>query len=211
MSAAFSANRPLHALLLLYALIWTGTAIAPRDLPTWVLENLLALCFVGLLVVTYRRFPFSNLSYLLIAVFLSLHAIGANTGYAHAPIGDWLKNAFGLSRNPYDRVAHFAFGFLLAYPVREILVRAAGVRGPVANWLALSLIVAASTCFEIIEAAVAEIVSPGTGPSWLGAQGDEWDAQLDMSASLFGAALVMLITMVVERICRDNLKSSQSR
>jgi putative membrane protein len=210
-SAAFSANRSLHALLLLYGLIWTAAAIAPRDLPTWALENLLALCFVALLVVTYRRFPFSNLSYLLIAIFLSLHAIGAHTGYAHAPIGDWLKNAFGLSRNPYDRVAHFAFGFLLAYPVREILARAAGLRGPIANWLALSLIVAASTCFEIVEGAVAEIVSPGTGPSWLGAQGDEWDAQLDMGAALVGAVLAMIITMVVERIGRHNLKPGEWR
>jgi putative membrane protein len=209
--ASFSANRLLHALLLLYGLTWTATAIAPRDSPTWALENLLALLFVGLLVVTYRRFSFSNLSYLLIAVFLSLHAVGAHTGYANAPIGDWLKNAFGLSRNPYDRVAHFAFGFLLAYPVRELLVRIAGVRGPIRNWLALSLIVAASTCFEIIEAAVAEIVSPGTGPSWLGAQGDEWDTQLDMGSSLFGAALAMLITTMVERICRPNLKPGESR
>jgi putative membrane protein len=190
---SFSANRPLHAMLVAYGLIWTATAIAPRDPPTWVLENLLVLFFVGLLVATYRRFSFSNLSYLLIAMFLSLHAVGAHTGYANTPIGDWLKNALGLSRNPYDRAAHFAFGLLLAYPAREILVRAAGVRGPVTNWVALSLITAASTCFEIVEALVAEIVSPGTGPSWLGAQGDEWDSQLDMGASLIGAALAMLI------------------
>lgn len=105
-----------------------------------------------------------------------------------------------MHRNPYDRVAHFTFGLLLAYPLRELLVRGLGVRGALANWLPVSLILAASTCFEIIEAVVAQIVSPMTGPSWLGAQGDEWDAQLDMASALLGASVAVLVTWTVTRV-----------
>jgi len=195
----FSSNRFLHVVLAAYALVWIATAIVPRDWPTWALENLLVIICVGVFAVTYRRFAFSNLSYLLIAIFLSLHAVGAHSGYTQMPVGDWLKTALGLRRNPYDRVIHCAFGLLLAYPVRELLIRTSEVRGWATNWLPVGLIVAASTCFEVIESAVAEIVSPGAGPAWLGAQGDEWDAQLDMAAALLGAVAAMLITWSSER------------
>lgn len=195
----FSANRFLQILLAAYAAVWIVTAIHPRDWQTWALENLLVVVFAGILVVTWRRFAFSNLSYLLVAIFLCLHAIGAHTGYAHTPIGDWLKAAFGLGRNPYDRMIHGAFGLLLAYPIRELLVRTSTVEGGTANWLTISLVVGASSCFEVVEAAVAELVSPGTGPPWLGAQGDEWDAQLDMAAALAGAVMAMLVTWLRDR------------
>jgi len=192
-SPPFSSNRFLQAMLSGYALVWIAAAIMPRDWPTWALENLLVVIAIGVFAVTYRRFAFSNLSYLLIAIFLCLHAIGAHSGYMHTPVGDWMKTTLGLARNPYDRVIHCAFGLLLAYPVRELLIRTGDVRGWAANWLPIGLVVAASTCFEVIESAVAEMVSPGTGPAWLGAQGDEWDAQLDMAAALLGAVAAMLI------------------
>ena len=190
---SFRANRFLQLILAAYAVVWCATAIAPRDWPTWLLENLLVVITVGGLALTYRRFAFSNVSYLLIALFLVLHAIGAHSGYMHTPIGDWLRDAFGLRRNPYDRVIHCAFGLLLAYPLRELLMRTGEVRGWAANWLPVGLVLAVSTCFEVIESAVAEIVSPGTGPAWLGAQGDDWDAQLDMAAALLGASAAMVI------------------
>src|SRR5687767_9850005 len=195
----FSVNRFLHVLVATYAVVWILTAIQPRDWQTWALENLLVVVFVGILAATYRRFPFSNLSYLLIGTFLCLHAIGAHTGYAHSPVGDWLKSAFALDRNPYDRVIHGAFGLLLAYPMRELFIRTSKADAGAANWLTIGLVMAASSSFEVVEAVVAEIVSPGTGPAWLGGQGDEWDAQLDMAASLAGAISAMLITWVRER------------
>ena len=185
-------NRFLQLILAAYALVWCATAIAPRDWPTWLLENLLVAIAVAVLALTYHRFAFSNLSYLLMAVFLSLHAIGAHSGYMHTPAGDWLRDMFELRRNPYDRIIHGAFGFLLAYPLRELLMRTGPVHGWPANWLPVSLILAASTCFEIVESIVAEMFSPGTGPAWLGAQGDEWDAQLDMASALLGAITALL-------------------
>jgi putative membrane protein len=195
----FRTNRFLRAVLAIYALVWIAMAIGPRDWPTWALENLLVFLVVAVLAATYRRFPFSNLAYLLIAIFLCLHAVGAHSGYAHTPVGDWLRATFGLARNPYDRVIHCAFGLLLAYPVRELLLRTAGVGRGAAGWLAVGILVAASSCFEVIEAIAAEFVSPGSGPAWLGAQGDEWDAQFDMAVALLGALVAILILWWRER------------
>ena len=190
----FRENRFLQLIIAGYAVIWIATAIAPRDWPTWLLENILVVLAIGVLVLTYRQFAFSNLSYLLIALFLALHANGAHTGYMHSPIGAWLRDTLELRRNPYDRVIHCAFGLLLAYPLRELLVRTGGIRGWAANWLPVILVLAASTCFEVIESVVAAIVSPDSGPAWLGAQGDEWDAHFDMGMALLGAVAAMLIT-----------------
>lgn len=198
-SPSFPHNRFLQIVLAAYVLVWIGSAINPRDWLTWVLENILVVVFIGLMAATYRRFTFSNLSYLLIALFLSLHAIGTHTGYAHSPIGDWLKEALGLGRNPYDRIIHFGFGLLLAYPLRELLIRTGNLGGKVASWMAVNLILAASVVFEIVESVVAETISPGTGPAWLGAQGDQWDMQLDLAVALIGGLAAVLLISWRER------------
>ncbi len=100
----------------------------------------------------------------------------------------------------FDRIGHGAFGLLLAYPLREIVGRLSGVRGALVYWLSIAAVLALSSVFEIIEAVVAEIVSPGAGPAWLGAQGDEWDAQMDIAAALGGACAAMLATFLIERL-----------
>src|SRR5688572_8275259 len=102
----FASNRSLHGILAAYSIVFIVTALTADDRLTWVLENILVVLGVGVLAWTHRRFAFSNVSYLLIALYLCLHAVGANTGYMHAPAGEWLRDAFGLSRNPYDRVIH---------------------------------------------------------------------------------------------------------
>jgi putative membrane protein len=195
----FASNRFLQILSALYALVWLVAAIGPRDFPTWALENLLVVLFVALLAATYRRFAFSNTSYLLLGIFLCFHAYGAHYGYAHTPFGDWLKSSFALQRNPYDRIIHCAFGFLLVYPLREILLRIARIRPGATLWLAPSMILAASTFFEVVEAIVAELVSPGAGPEWLGGQGDPWDSQSDMTVATLGALATMAVAWLVER------------
>ena len=192
-------NRFPRWLLAIYGIVWSATAIGVRDWPTWALENILVVLAVAILVATHRRFAFSNTSYLLITVFLCLHAYGARHGYAHTPAGDWAKAAFDLGRNYYDRVIHCAFGLLLVYPMREILLRAPGISRAAAGWLAWALVLAASTVFEVIESIIAETVSPGTGPAWLGAQGDEWDAQQDMIMATVGAGFALLVTWWRER------------
>ena len=189
----------LLGLLAWYGLLWIVLAIEPRDRQDWLLENLLALSAVAVLVATYRRFQFSTTSYLLMTAFLSLHAVGAHYTYAQVPFGFWLQDEFGLARNPFDRLVHFAYGLLLAYPLRELLVRLAGVRGLWSFYLPVSGMLAQSGFFEIVEAVVAQIVSPELGAAYLGTQGDEWDAQKDMMAAFSGALLCMAIVLVSEK------------
>lgn len=188
----------LYGLLAWYGLLWTALAVAPHDRQDWLLENLLALAAVATLVATYRRFQFSTLSYVLITAFLSLHAVGAHYTYAEVPFGFWLQHGFGLSRNPFDRLVHFAYGLFLAYPLREILVRLAGVKGFWSYYLPLSGMLAQSGFFEIVEAIVAQLVSPELGAAYLGTQGDEWDAQKDMLAAGSGALLCMMAVIVAQ-------------
>lgn len=190
-------RRLLLGLLLSYGLLWTWLAIAPVDRRDWLLENLLALALVAVLTLTYRRFAFSATSYCLIALFLMLHAIGAHYTYAEVPFGFWLKDALALSRNPFDRFVHFAYGALLVYPLRELLVRLAGVRGLWSYYLPVSAVLAQSGFFEVIEAIVAMIVSPELGSMYLGTQGDEWDAQKDMAAAFIGSIFTMACTLVL--------------
>ena len=188
-------DRPIvTGLLITYGLFWIGLAIAPVNRQDWFLENLLAVALVAVLVLTYRRFAFSLPSYYLILAFLLLHAIGAHYTYSEVPFGFWLKDALALSRNPFDRLVHFAYGLLLVYPLREVLMRLAGARGMWVSYLAISGILAQSGFFEVIEAIVAMIVSPELGSLYLGTQGDEWDAQKDMAAAFAGDALTMMVT-----------------
>ncbi len=190
-------RRTAAGLLLGYGIIWIWLAINPVSRQDWLLENLLAIALVTVLVLTYRRFAFSATSYWLIAVFMVLHAIGAHYTYAEVPFGFWLRDMGGLSRNPFDRLVHFTYGLLLVYPLRELLVRRAGLQGSWSYVMPVSSILAQSGFFEVVEAIVAMIVSPELGSMYLGTQGDEWDAQKDMAAAFAGAILTMSITVGV--------------
>ena len=124
----FRHNRPLQVMVLWLLVLWIITAIEPFNRRDWLLENLLVFFYGGLLALTYRRFAFSNISYGLFGLFLTLHLIGAHYTYAETPFGFWLQDVLDLSRNHYDRIVHFSFGLLIAYPFQELLLRAAGVR-----------------------------------------------------------------------------------
>lgn len=172
--------------------VWTWAAIAPFDRRDWLLENLLVFAYGALLIGTYRRFAFSTRSYALITIFVTLHLVGSHYTYAEVPFGHWLKDWLQLERNHYDRIVHFAYGLLLAWPSREVLLRLAHVRQSWSPLLAVSLVLAFSAFFEILEALVAMIVSPELGDAYLGTQGDIWDAQKDMGLAVAGATLAML-------------------
>lgn len=197
--ADFGRNRILQALVLWYAFFWTWMAIAPENRSDWLLENLLVFVAVPGLVLTYRRFPLSNLSYLLITAFLTLHTIGAHYTYEHVPAGVWVKAWLNLSRNHFDRVVHFSFGLLIAYPVREVFLRVAQVRGFWAYYLPLDVTLAFSALFEIVEGWIARMTNADLGAAYLGMQGDEWDAQKDMTAALVGGILCMAATAILRR------------
>ncbi len=189
----FGRNHILHGLILWLILLWMLTAITPFDRRDWLLENLLVFVYTVLLIITYRRFVFSNLSYVLFTVFLSLHLVGAHYTYAETPLGFWLQAWFDLERNHYDRIVHFSYGLLCAYPFREILLRAVSVRMQWSYFLAIVGILAFSAFYEIIEMVVAELVAPDLGAAYLGTQGDTWDAQKDSFLAFIGAGTSMFI------------------
>ena len=195
----FADNRFLQILAGCYTIFWILLAIHPVDRGDWFLENLLVFVTITVLVSTYHKFQFSNLTYSLIGLFLALHAIGAHYTYAKVPAGFSMEHLLHLNRNHYDRVIHFGFGLLLVYPVQELLQRAAGVRVTWLPWLALATIVALSSFFEILEAIIAQIVHPDLGAAYLGTQGDIWDAQKDMTAALVGGILATLAISAVGR------------
>ena len=201
-------NHLLQGLVASYTAVWIILAISPLDRSDWLLENILATALVLGLIFTYPKFPLSDLSYLLITIFLTLHAFGAHHTYSEVPLGFWLKDTLGLSRNHFDRIVHFAFGLLLAYPIREILIRRAGVRGPWSYFLTITVVQACSDLFEIIESWVAQIVTPDLGNAYLGTQGDEWDAQKDMTLAFTGAVIAVLVTSTVTRSCSAKLEAA---
>lgn len=192
-----------HILLAWYVMWWSFLAIDPLDRKDWALENVVALALVGTLIATYRRFRFSFLSYLLITLFMTLHAVGAHHTYAEVPLGFWLKDILSLSRNPFDRIVHFSYGLLLVYPLKELLIRTGCVRGFWSGYLPISGILAQSGFFELVEALVAQTVSPDLGAAYLGTQGDEWDAQKDMAVALVGAALMTILMRLFPQTFRD--------
>lgn len=134
----YAAHRRYLLLLgVLFAILWIALAIQPWYRRDWALENALVAVFVVLMALSYRRLVFSRASYTLIFVFLCLHEIGAHYTYAEVPYDQWfqalsgvtLNSLLGWERNNYDRVVHFCYGLLLVYPVREIFLRVAAVRG----------------------------------------------------------------------------------
>jgi putative membrane protein len=193
-AAPFAHNRFLQGLTALSLVVWSVAAIAPHERGTWLLENLVVMASVGLLVVTHRRFGFSNLSYLLLFLFMCLHAIGAHYTYSFTPAGFWLQELFDLPRNPYDRIVHFAFGLLLTYPAREIARRVLHLSGAWAYAVPLLTMLALSSGYEIVESWAARLVDPELGTAFLGTQGDEWDAQKDMTLAIVGSALALAAT-----------------
>ena len=194
--ADFRRNRVLQGLVAWLCGVWLAAAISPFDRFDWLLENVLVFVYAVVLIASYRRFPFSNVSYVLFSVFLTLHLVGSHYTYAETPIGYSLKEIFSLSRNPYDRIVHFAYGLLLAYPLYELLRRAARLSIAWAAFVAVNLILSSSGFYEVVEGVVAIIVSPELGAAYLGTQGDIWDAQRDMLAATAGAVLAMVVTVV---------------
>jgi putative membrane protein len=189
----------------IFFLWWLLLAMAPLDRSDWLLENVLVFVFVIAALVSYRPFPLSRISYTLIFVFLCLHEIGAHYTYAEVPYEAWTRHLFGhslnellgLHRNHFDRLIHFSYGLLLAYPIREVFIRIAQVKGFWAYFLPLDVTMSTSMLFELFEWAAAEMFGGDLGVAYLGTQGDVWDAQKDMALASLGALLAMLITAAI--------------
>lgn len=184
-------------LVTVFLAVWIWAAIGPKYQADWFLENLLVFFFVPLIIVTGRYFRLSAASYTLITIFMCLHVVGSHYTYAEVPFGYTLQHWLGAQRNMYDRVIHFGFGLLIAYPVREVFLRLAKVKGFWGYYLPFDVSLSLSALYELAEWIVAIVVDPGAGTAFLGTQGDEWDAQKDMAAAGSGALLAMVIIMLV--------------
>jgi putative membrane protein len=196
----------------LYLCLWSILAIAPRHRDDWMLENALVVVFVAALLLGHRRFPLSRLSYVLIFVLLSLHAIGAHYTYAEVPYDEAWRDVFGFSlneamgwqRNHFDRLVHFVYGLTFAYPMREVFLRIANVRGFWGYFLPLDLTMSTSMLYELIEWGAASLFGGELGMAYLGTQGDVWDSHRDMALASLGALLTMsLVALVNGYLKRD--------
>ena len=186
----------------LFGALWIALAIEPRYRDDWMLENILVAGFVVAMASTHRKFLMSRVSYTLVFLFLCLHEVGAHYTYSEVPYDAWIKaltgsslnEAMGWQRNHFDRLVHFLYGLLMAYPLREFFLRVAEVRGFWGYFLPLDFTLSTSALFELFEWAAAQLFGGDLGAAYLGTQGDVWDAHKDMALAGSGALLAMLAT-----------------
>lgn len=187
MAPAPARREPLILLTAVLAAM-VGLGISPKaDRLTWFLENVPVMIAAPVLVATYARFPLTPLAYRLIALHALILMVGGHYTYAMVPLGDWVRDAFGLARNHYDRLGHFAQGFVPALITRELLLRRTPLRP--GGWLAVIVVfmcLGISACYEFTEWWAA-LAGGESAAAFLGTQGDVWDTQWDMFMACLGA------------------------
>lgn len=194
-SAKDSGALPASLLVLWLAagVIFVWSAIHPHDYFTWILEVFPAIIGAVILAATHRRFRFTPLVYTLIALHMVILMIGGHYTYAEVPFGNWIRDYFGLSRNHYDRLGHFAQGFVPAMIAREVLLRLNVLKR--GGWLfviVVSLCLAFSALYELVEWTVSALTG-SAGDAFLGSQGDVFDTQKDMAMALVGSITALLL------------------
>jgi putative membrane protein len=202
---ALSHRTYLLILAFLFSVEWIALAINPYYRDDWALENALVVIAVIVLAASYKYLLLSRISYTLIFIFLCLHEIGAHYTYAEVPYDAWfmsltgvtLNDILGWQRNNFDRVIHLSYGLLLAYPIREVFLRVANVRGFWGYFLPLILTMATSMMFELFEWGAAVSFGGDLGMAYLGTQGDVWDGHKDMALASLGALIAMMITALL--------------
>ncbi|KUN39800.1 hypothetical protein AQJ30_09065 [Streptomyces longwoodensis] len=190
---AASGRRLPAVLAVAVAAALVASAFGAKDPTTWVLETVWVMVGLPLAVLLRRRFPLSGLLCVLLAAHALVLIVGGHYTYAEVPAGDWVRDWFGLDRNPYDRFGHLMQGFVPAILVRELLVRTSPLRG--SRWLApltVCACLAFSAVFEMLEWAAA-VTGGHSADAFLATQGDVWDTQWDMFCALIGATCSLLL------------------
>lgn len=189
-----------YILIILFFVGLIGSAISPHDYFTWILEVFPAIIGFAILLITFKRFRFTYLTYCFILVHCWILFIGGHYTYAQVPLFDWIKDIFHQTRNNYDKLGHFAQGFVPAMIVREVFIRKQIIQNK--GWtafLTVTVCMAISMCYEFLEWFVS-VVSGSSGDSFLGTQGDVWDTQSDMLFATIGAiCMVTFISKIQDR------------
>lgn len=190
----------LHfSLLIVFIIASIASYIGCKEVFTWFLECIPAFLGVIVLLVSYKSFRFSDFTYWMILIHCLILIIGGHYTYAEVPLFDWIKEVFNQSRNNYDKVGHFAQGFVPALIIREIFIRKNVVNGK--NWLgfiAVSIALAISALYELIEWFVS-INTGESGDAFLGTQGDIWDTQSDMLTAFIGAIIAIVLFSKIQQ------------
>jgi putative membrane protein len=195
----FRENRFLHWICIGAVAAFLIAAYHPDTVFDWALENVAISVGIAMGVISYRRLPLSDLSYLLLFLFLCLHEWGAHYKYSDVPLGEWMKPWLHTQRNDFDKVAHFSFGLLFSYPMQEICIRTLRVTGPWRYYLPVECTLALSAVYEMMEAGMAQILSPQRGEEFVGMQGDIWDSQEDMLAACIGSIVAMVVLYTIRK------------
>jgi len=183
----------LNLLLCFFFAMLAWSAIRPHDYFTWGLEVFPALVALTVLGLTYRRFQFTTIVYALITIHAFILFVGGHYTYAEVPLFNWIRDHYHLARNDYDRVGHFAQGFVPALVAREVLLRNRIVLKR--RWLffiVVSICLAISAAYELLEWRVS-VASGTSADAFLGTQGDPWDTQEDMATALCGSVFALLL------------------
>ncbi|MEN6331410.1 MAG: DUF2238 domain-containing protein [Smithella sp.] len=203
-----SSKYPL-ILLVIVLLFWIWSGINPQDTRlTWVLETAPFMIALPIMLLTYRRFPLTNLTYTLIAVHAMILMLGGHYSYSKVPLGFWMEDWFGWTRNNYDKIGHFMQGFGPAIYAREIIARTSPVKsGKWLNFMSVAVPLAFSALYEIIEW-LASLSNPTDTEAFLGTQGYIWDTQTDMFWCLIGSivALLLLTRLHDKYLCQIDMK-----
>lgn len=180
-------------LIILVALIAAVSFYKPHDYFTWWMEAFPVFICAAILFVTREKFRLTPLLYLLLSVHCIILLVGAHYTYAEVPLGEWIKDIFGFTRNHYDRIGHFAQGFVPAMIGRELLIRTSPLKpGKWMFWIIALGCAGISALYEILEWAVA-VTTGEAAEAFLGTQGDVWDTQTDMALAFLGAVVAQLV------------------
>lgn len=197
-------------LIILFLLGLVLSGIHPHDYFTWLLEVFPAIIGLIVLLLTFKRFKFSDLTYFLILAHCYILFIGGHYTYAEVPLFDWIKDTFEQSRNNYDKVGHFAQGFVPAMIVRELFVRKEIVKHK--SWLSFLTVcvcIAISVFYEFLEWLVAIIIGE-SADSFLGTQGYVWDTQSDMLYATIGALCMVIFISKIQDKQIEKMRSTRN-
>lgn len=188
-------KRELLILIAIYAVGFTILAINPHDRGDWALENFFPVALLVSTIAIYPWIKLSRLAYYLIFFYLFVQSYGGHWTYALTPPFNWLRDEYHLGRNHYDRLAHFMLGFLMAIPIREILLRYVIASRRWLAFITAAIVLAIGAFYEFLEWWTSLLVSPELGDAFLGTQGDIWDSHWDMFLALAGSVIALAIFM----------------